>query len=782
MEATYLSIRMAAYFTSSKRGEVSELQEELNSTKADRKREALKKVIAAMTVGKDVSALFPHVVKCMETPNIELKKLVYLYIINYAKSQPDVAIMAVNSFIKDARQKANPLVRALAVRTMGYIRVQKITEYLFEPLRDSLVDQDPYVRKTAAVCVAKLYDISPEMVEDQDMLGALASLISDQNAMVVANAIASINEITEMRGRPFEPLNSNVVGRVLSSLNDSNEWGQIQILDFVATYVPSDSQEAEGIIERVQSRLVHGNPAVALAVIKLIFKYLDYISNPEVIRTIGRKLTPPLVTLLSGPGEIVYVALRSISLIVQKRPFILEKDIKFFFCKYNDPTYVKLEKLDIIVKLVDLRNVDMVLAELKEYASEVDPEFVGRSVKALGRCALKLEKATERCLMVLLELIHTRSQYILQEAVIVLRDIFRKYPGRYERILTELFQNLETLEDTEARASLIWMLGEYAELLPTATAQLQTYVSGFLDEPANVQFQLLTATVKLYLKVPADSEEMIMSLLRLVTTECASPDMRDRAYLYWRLLASDPEKAKRVVMCERPVIIEEAGNMDPSLLDKLLEQLGTLASIYHKNLDAGIGKVRERAMQGKENPQELVDEEAGMHPEEDSAPPKPQVVDSRPGVDLLNLMDDLPRQPEAVKTQRAAVPMQVVLSADTPGTHQQRGLQVEMAFQRESGQIYLDLRMTNFSENTLTDFAIQFNVNFFGLSPAAPLDAFELPRNAQQSLRLRITPGLKVSNDPPTVPYLIQMALKSSLDIFYFQAPCMFTVLLVLSM
>ena len=76
---------MASYF-SNKRGEIPELQEELNSAKFDNKREAVKKVIAAMTVGKDVSSLFPHVVKCMVTTNVELKKLVYLYIINYAKT------------------------------------------------------------------------------------------------------------------------------------------------------------------------------------------------------------------------------------------------------------------------------------------------------------------------------------------------------------------------------------------------------------------------------------------------------------------------------------------------------------------------------------------------------------------------------------------------------------------------------------------------------------------------------------------------------------------------
>ena len=76
-----------------------------------------------------MSALFADVVNCMQTDNVELKKLVYLYLMNYAKSQPDLAIMAVNTFVKDC-EDPNPLIRALAVRTMGCIRVDKITEYL----------------------------------------------------------------------------------------------------------------------------------------------------------------------------------------------------------------------------------------------------------------------------------------------------------------------------------------------------------------------------------------------------------------------------------------------------------------------------------------------------------------------------------------------------------------------------------------------------------------------------------------------------------------------------
>lgn len=73
-----------------------------------------------------------------------------------------------------------------------------------------------------------------------------------------------------------------------------------------------------------------------------------------------KKMAPPLVTLLSAEPEIQYVALRNINLIVQKRPTILAHEIKVFFCKYNDPIYVKLEKLEIMIKLASDRNIDQV--------------------------------------------------------------------------------------------------------------------------------------------------------------------------------------------------------------------------------------------------------------------------------------------------------------------------------------------------------------------------------------------------------------------------------------
>uniref|UniRef100_A0A8R1HTR7 Adaptin_N domain-containing protein n=2 Tax=Caenorhabditis japonica TaxID=281687 RepID=A0A8R1HTR7_CAEJA len=219
------------YFTTTKKGEIFELKNELNSDKKEKKKEAVKKVIASMTVGKDVSALFPDVVNCMQTDNVELKKLVYLYLMNYAKSQPDLAIMAVNTFVKDC-EDPNPLIRALAVRTMGCIRVEKITEYLCDPLRRCMKDEDPYVRKTAAVCVAKLHDMNPSLVKDQGFVELLNDLLSDANPMVVANAVAALTEMNEQK--TVIEVNSQMVNKLLTALNECTEWGQVFILDALA--------------------------------------------------------------------------------------------------------------------------------------------------------------------------------------------------------------------------------------------------------------------------------------------------------------------------------------------------------------------------------------------------------------------------------------------------------------------------------------------------------------------------------------------------------------------
>jgi AP-1 complex subunit beta-1 len=183
-----------------------------------------------------------------------------------------------------------------------------------------------------------------------------------------------------------------------------------------------------------------------------------------------------LVTLLSSEPEIQYVALKNINVIIQKRPIIFEKDIKMFFCVFTEPFYNKMEKLDILYKLVTMNNIDLVLNELREYASEVDVQFVKRVVKLIGQCAIKLEKAAQRCVETLVELVKTQVSFVIQEAVVALRDIFRRYPNTFEGAMAIVNENLKSLQDSDAKAALIWIIGEYADRIDGAEVQLVKFL------------------------------------------------------------------------------------------------------------------------------------------------------------------------------------------------------------------------------------------------------------------------------------------------------------------
>lgn len=51
----------------------------------------------------------------------------------------------------------------------------------------------------------------------------------------------------------------------------------------------------------------------------------------------------------------------------------------------------------------------------------MDVDFVRKSVRAIGRLAVKIESAADKCISVLLELIQTKVNYVVQEAIIVIR-------------------------------------------------------------------------------------------------------------------------------------------------------------------------------------------------------------------------------------------------------------------------------------------------------------------------------------------------------------------------
>ena len=207
-----------------------------------------------------VSALFTDVVSCLGTPLLEIKKSCVDSVwdlLRRTDPQPPVfsglsvprqlrtvktrtdppgyseflAGTGISSHLKASYRQSsqdcndrNPLIRALAIRTMSYISIPVVTEAMTEQLRHCLKDKDPYVRKTAAICVAKLYATDPRKAERGGFVETLRDLLVDPNATVVSNAVAALSEIGDRQDGVTFKLNFHIANKLLTALGESSEY------------------------------------------------------------------------------------------------------------------------------------------------------------------------------------------------------------------------------------------------------------------------------------------------------------------------------------------------------------------------------------------------------------------------------------------------------------------------------------------------------------------------------------------------------------------------------
>ena len=239
----------------------------------------------------------------------------------------------------------------------------------------------------------------------------------------------------------------------------------------------------------------------------------------------------------------------------------------------------------------------MGLANVSRYAMEIDVHFVRKAVRAIGKLAIKIESAASFCITTLLELVSTKVSYIVQEATVVIRNIFRKYPNKYESIISTLCENLDSLDEPEAKAAMIWVIGQYADRIEDSDVLLDDFLYTFADETHEVQLALLTATIKLFIQRPTKGQELVPKVLKWSTEETDNPDLRDRGYMYWRLLSSDPVAAKGIVMGDKPHITTETEKLDPVTLEEMCLNVGTLATVYLKPVQQVFRAARPKKLQ-----------------------------------------------------------------------------------------------------------------------------------------------------------------------------------------
>ena len=315
---------------------------------------------------------------------------------------------------------------------------------------------------------------------------------------------------------------------------------------------------------------------------------MGLIDDINKIKNYCKKLTNSIMTILLSYSEVQYILLRSLHAIVIKRPMLLEKEFKYFYVQYNDPLYVKLEKVEILYKLCDKKNCEHIINEFTSYAlTETNVELIRKSIKYIGYMGFKFEKSLDLCINSVLKIINNKNEDAVSECIIAARDLLRKYKDGASRLIDIInIELITSLTDQNAKCAALYILGDFCDKIETSTTLVSIFVNSFSnieDINSKIKLQILNAAVKNFLTKPDEGEELVKICLQKGAEESENPDVRVRAYIYWRLLEIDPDIAKEMVCGEKSAFkFNEDDGLDVDTIDDMINNMTNVSACYFK--------------------------------------------------------------------------------------------------------------------------------------------------------------------------------------------------------
>ncbi|KAG9266009.1 AP-3 complex subunit beta-1 isoform X2 [Astyanax mexicanus] len=578
-----------------------DLKEMLESTKESLKLEAMKRVVGLIARGKNASELFPAVVKNVASKNIELKKLVYVYLVRYAEEQQDLALLSISTFQR-ALKDPNQLIRASALRVLSSIRVPIIVPIMMLAIKEAASDLSPYVRKTSAHAIQKLYSLDADQKEH--LIEVIEKLLKDKSTLVAGSVVMAFEEVCPER---IDLIHKNY-RKLCNLLMDVEEWGQVVIINMLTRYArtqfvspwkedgefdensekafyDSDEEKKEGagqkkpyvmdpdhrlLLRSTKPLLQSRNTAVVMCVAQL---YWHLAPRHEV-----SVVTKSLVRLLRSHREVQFVVLQNIATMSIQRKGMFEPFMKSFYVRSTDATHIKTLKLEILTNLANEANISTILREFQTYVKSQDKAFAAATIQAIGRCATNISEITDTCLNGLVLLLSNRDETVVAESVVVIKKLLQTQPSQHSDIIKHMAKLFDNITVPMARASILWLIGEYCEHVPKiAPDVLRKMAKSFTSEEDIVKLQTVNLAAKLYLTNSKQTKLLTQYILNLGKYD-QNYDIRDRTRFIRQLIVPNEKSgalskyARRILLAPKPAPV-----LQSAFKDRDRFQLGTLS-------------------------------------------------------------------------------------------------------------------------------------------------------------------------------------------------------------
>lgn len=596
---------MSAVHLLNNKGEINEIKQlfrnpELNSD-VEAKRTAVRRVVELMTAGVDTSVLFSDMIMACFTKDMVTKKLIYSYLVANSAAHSDVAILSINTLEKECKEDS-PLVRGLALRSLASLRLPNILEYVLPILHTLLADLSPYVRRIAVLCTLEIYDQSPDEFFDNNFFDTCVTMLRDADSDVCLSALEVIEhvlakeererQLCELDRRP-EPavrhapftVQKPLLYLLLNRMGKLAEVHQIKVINCVLRYTPESEAEMFDIMNVLEEYLQSTNSGVVLACCHAFFHLTQNV--PEVQQQVLQRLRYPLVACAASATQIesAYAALCHIKVLAHRQPDLFAGDYKSFFCRFHDPTYVKVVKMDLLSCIVTQSSSNAIVEELLAYAEDRVSAVSRSALDNLGRSTMRCPEIRGIVAEIFMDLLRNGSAKVRANALSALQSLLRQMQDAAASIrgfvdaALALQHMPHDAHSSEAKTALVWILGEYGEHIDDAPYLLEDLCSSVMTESPPFRRQALTAAVTLFFKRPPEMQALLGRLFQQLLGDFSNADVLDRAMLYYRLLRANPQQAFRAISQAKHSVTAFTEDHNTERIEKLFEEFDSVAVV-----------------------------------------------------------------------------------------------------------------------------------------------------------------------------------------------------------
>ncbi|XP_073680437.1 AP-3 complex subunit beta-1 isoform X2 [Garra rufa] len=289
-------------------------------------------------------------------------------------------------------------------------------------------------------------------------------------------------------------------------------------------------------------------------------------------------ITKSLVRLLRSHREVQYIVLQNIATMSIQRKGMFEPFMKSFYVRSTDATHIKTLKLEILTTLANEANISTILREFQTYVKSQDKAFAAATIQAIGRCATNISEVTDTCLNGLVLLLSNRDETVVAESVVVIKKLLQTQPSQHSDIIKHMAKLFDNITVPMARASILWLMGEYCEHVPKiAPDVLRKMAKTFISEEDIVKLQTVNLAAKLYLTNSKQTKLLTQYILNLGKYD-QNYDIRDRTRFIRQLIVPNEKSgalskyARRILMAPKPAPV-----LQSAFKDRDRFQLGTLS-------------------------------------------------------------------------------------------------------------------------------------------------------------------------------------------------------------